>query len=154
MEKMEVRIAQLEAMRVLSVMGFGKEPEGLAWEKMDAWVKSHPAEEVLNKPRFFGFNNPEPSPGSPNYGYEIWVQVGPDVQSEGEYVVKEFGGGLYAVTRCQGVENIYNTWQKFVAWIETSPYTSARHQWLEEFVVGGSVPPEDLVLDLWLPIKQ
>ena len=47
----------------------------------------------VEKARFFGFNNPNPSPGSPNYGYEQWLTVGPEVQAEGGIVIKEIPPG-------------------------------------------------------------
>jgi hypothetical protein len=52
--------------------------------------------------RTFGFNNPDPSPGSPNYGYEIWLGVGPDVEESPPIEIKQVVLGKYAVTRCVG----------------------------------------------------
>ena len=78
MSELEVRIVQLEPMRVASAYGFGESPEDVAWTKLKTWMK-----ETLINPeehRFFGFNNPNPSPGSPKYGYEQWITVGPEVE--------------------------------------------------------------------------
>ena len=31
---------------------------------------------VLDQPgRLFGYNNPDPTPGSSNYGYDVWITV-------------------------------------------------------------------------------
>jgi DNA gyrase inhibitor GyrI len=150
---MDVRIIHLEPLRVASVLGYGKEPEMQAWDKMFTWAESHQLPD--KSPRFFGFNNPSPSPGSPNYGYEVWITVGNDVKSDESVTVKDFGGGDYAVTRHTGVEGIPETWMQLSAWVETSPYRMASHQWLEEHIkVGRDVPPEQFVLDLFLPIKS
>ena len=154
MSEMEVRIVHLEPMRVAAVLGFGASPESLAWDKMSAWLSATHLLDDGKPHRFFGFNNPGPSAGSPNYGYELWVTVDETVQPEGEVKLKEFSGGLYAVTRCKGVDNIFPTWQQFVRWCEESRYRSANHQWLEEHFGALGGPLEDLVLDLYLPIAE
>jgi DNA gyrase inhibitor GyrI len=138
-------------MRVASTHGFGASPEGIAWGKLRAWMKEKGL--TYEGHRFFGFNNPEPTPGSPNYGYEQWITVGPDVQPEGEMSIKEFGGGLYAVTRCK-LPEIGPTWKRLAAWREDSPYTCGHHQWLEECVSHPDLPFEDLVMDIYLPISE
>ncbi|MFO7679889.1 MAG: GyrI-like domain-containing protein [Chloroflexota bacterium] len=150
MSKNEVRIVKLEPMRVASVHGFGPEPEGIAWDKVMAFV----AEKGLSNGRYFGFNNPNPAPGSPNYGYEQWVTVGPEVEAAGDAEIKEFGGGLYAVMRCQGVQNIPGAWKDLVGWAESSPYRRSNHQWLEEVLTPPPTPVEEFVLDLYLPIAN
>jgi DNA gyrase inhibitor GyrI len=149
---MDVRIVELEPMRVASVLAYGNEPEMKAWEKMLSWAQSH---HIMDKPhRAFGFNNPSPTPGSPNYGYEVWMTVAPDVQADDTVKMIDFSGGRYAVTRCVGVSNIFNTWQELLMWVENSPHRQAEHQWLEEHIkMGPDVSPDDYVLDLYLPIK-
>ena len=85
MGELDVRIVKLEPMRVASAYGFGTSPEEEAWGKLLAWAR---AKDLLNEDvRFFGFNNPNPSPGSPNYGYEQWMTVGQDVEPEGRVVL-------------------------------------------------------------------
>lgn len=150
---MDVRIVELEPIRVASTVAYGKEPETMAWQKLLDWAKPR---HLLDKPhRMFGFNNPNPTPGSPNYGYEVWLTVGPDVQSDDTVKVIEFPGGRYAVTRCMGTDHIATTWQAFVKWIETSPHQPAQHQWLEEHLnINLDVPPDEFTLDLYLPIRR
>lgn len=155
---LSVRIVRLPALHVASVHGFGKEPETAAWQKLTAWAGPLG---LLDKPeqhRIFGFNNPNPAPGSPNYGYEFWITVGPDVVPTAEVDIKDLAGGLYAVTRC-AVQNdpgnhIPATWQQLVRWREGSKYKSARHQWLEEHISTAGLPEGDFILDLYLPIAE
>lgn len=155
---LSVRIVRLPALHVASVHGFGKEPEAMAWQKLTTWAGPLG---LLDKPeqhRIFGFNNPNPAPGSPNYGYEFWITVGPDVIPTHEVELKDFAGGLYAVTRCD-VQNdpgnrIPATWQQLVRWREGSKYKSARHQWLEEHISTSGLPEGDFILDLYLPIAE
>jgi DNA gyrase inhibitor GyrI len=156
MDELEVRIIELEPMRVASAHAFGEGPERQALAKLVAWAEPKGLLEDLEKHRVFGFNNPDPSPGSPNYGYEFWIAVGPDVEPEGDIRIKEFPGGLYAVTRCEAKnpwEDIPGTWQRLVAWREGSKYRGAAHQWLERHL-GPLEPVDEFVLDLYLPIGE
>jgi DNA gyrase inhibitor GyrI len=153
MSDIEVRIVRLEPMRVASAWGFGKNPEEIAWKKLIAWAKSKGLFDAPEAPRIFGFNNPDPGPGSPNYGYEFWITVSPDVEPEGEIRVKEFSGGLYAVTKHTGpVPEIGDTWKKLSAWLAASKHQSARHQWLEEHFGSPDEPEEILYMDLYAPV--
>ena len=157
MSDMNVRIVNLPPMRVACVNGFGEGPEGIAFDKMKAWAQAH---NLLEEPhRLFGYNNPDPSPGSPNYGYDIWLTVDESLQADGDARIVDFPGGLYAVTRIE-VKNpgddIPGAWQKLVKWMESSRYRHGRHQWLEEHIgplgeMGGDKP---FTLDLHLPIME
>jgi DNA gyrase inhibitor GyrI len=149
MNELEVQIVKLEAMRVASALGFGESPEHAAAEMMLAWAK---AENLL--PSTFGFNNPNPSPGSPNYGYEIWLPVGQEVKASGDIKIKEFSGGLYAVARCESLTVIGEVWQALVQWREGSKYEEGHHQWLEKLLVSLDAPADKLVFDLYLPIAE
>jgi DNA gyrase inhibitor GyrI len=145
-----VRIVRLEPMRVASAYGFGPSPEEEAWEKIMAYAER---EGLLEKPhRFFGFNNPSPSPGSPNYGYEQWITVGPEAQLVGDIRIEIFPGGLYAVMRFKGLSRIGEVWQRLVLWREDSQYKRGHHQWLEELLVDPLLPTDEYVFDLFLPI--
>jgi DNA gyrase inhibitor GyrI len=71
----------------------------MAFDKMRAWAEAH---NLPNRPHpIFGYNNRDPSPGSPNYGYDVWLTVDESVQAEGDARIIEFPGGLYAVTRIE-----------------------------------------------------
>lgn len=154
MDELEVRLVKLGPMRVASFLGFGESPEEEAWEKLFAWTKSRGIDD-LKEHRLFGFNNPNPSPGSPNYGYEVWIEMDPGTQAGEGVNVLDFDGGLYAVTACvvpKGqFEVIGATWKKLVAWREDSPYKCGSHQWLEESL-PRELPDTEFVLDLYLPV--
>lgn len=156
MGELDVRIAKIEPLRVVSVYGFGASPEKQAWEKLVAWAGPKGLLGGAGQSRIFGFNNPNPSPGSPNYGYEFWIAVGSDVEPEGDVRVQEFSGGLYAVTRCKGVETIAETWKQLVQWLVSSKYKHASHQWLEEHLGPADEPLDEseLLLDLYAPIAE
>jgi DNA gyrase inhibitor GyrI len=155
MSEQEVRIVGLEPMLVASVQGFGESPERLAWGRLMDWAGARGLLAGGAGRRIFGFNNPDPSPGSPNYGYEFWLEVEPGTEPEGEAILKQVPGGLYAVRRCRGVSNIGQGWQRLAAWCEDSPYGMGSHQWLEEHLSPPrEIVEDELLLDLYCPIVE
>lgn len=152
MSEIEVRIVRLEPLRVAAAYGFGPSPEGIAFDKLLTWAR---AQGLLDgdPPQLFGFDNPMPSPGSPNYGYELWLVVGPDVTGTSEIEIKEFAGGLYAVTRCK-LPQIGIAWRQLVAWREDSHYHCAPHQCLEQPITPLDTPFDNVVMDIYLAIAE
>lgn len=151
-EDLDVRIARLEPMRVASFYGFGESPEMEAWGKLVAWAEPRGLLADRAKHRIFGFNNPNPSHGSPNYGYEFWVTVAPDYKPADEVRILAFPGGPYAVTRCLGADHIAETWHRLARWLAEGPHEMGGHQWLEEHLSRPDGPPDELLLDLYAPI--
>jgi len=158
-----IRLIRLENMRVASLHGFGAEPELQAWQKLVDYAGTRGYLKDLGRHRIFGFNNPDPTPGSPNYGYELWITVDSEGSANGEVEIKEFQGGLYAVARCEASGDPYSVipaaWQQLVAWREQSAYQPGSQQWLEEHLpaegkglvttAGGA-----WILDLFLPLAE
>lgn len=156
MEELDVRISTLEPMRVVSFHAIGPSPELDAAAKLLTWAKPKGYLDNRKKHRIFGFNSPNPSVGSPNYGYEFWIQIESDTEVEKEVMVIDFEGGLYAITRSYGIENITATWMKLAEWVENnSKYRYGIQQMLEEHV--GPFPfevSEDFILDLYCSIEE
>ena len=136
MEDLNVRILQLPPMRVASAYGFGANPEEFAWGTLLEWARASGLLHAEPASNFFGFNNPNPSAGSLNYGYEQWMTVGPDVADGTGVTIKEFPGGLYAVARCEGLLTITDTWHRLATWCEGQP---VRHG--AASVAGGMLHP-------------
>lgn len=151
MENFEVKIVSLPPMKAASFYGFGETPEMQAHEAAKDWLKKND----LIKPdayRNFGFNNPSPSAGSPNYGYEVWiVPEGGLPENHGAKEI-DFQGGLYAVAYCPSLDVIGEIWQKLVAWRDSSEYEHAHHQWLEELHQPWEFSEDRF--DLYLPIRK
>jgi len=158
MEDQDVRIVTLPPMRVASFYAFSSSPENEAWNKLVSWAKAHDCWQEAPARRVFGFNNPDPSAGSPNYGYEFWLTVDPDVKPDNEMKIKEFPGGLYAVLFCDVSANPWEiipaSWKKLVIWFESSHYKHGNHQWLEELLTRFDTNDHGFVLDLHLPIVE
>jgi DNA gyrase inhibitor GyrI len=164
MEALEVRLVHLPAMRFACASGFGKEPEAAAWKRLLGWAQAC-GMSPKNR-RFFGFNNPDPAPGSPNYGYDQWMTLQDDetILPDAPVTSINFTGGYYAVVRCR-LSEIGEAWQALVRWLESSPHRMVAEQCLEEaltpevFTGEGEAlfapekSPEDALFDLYLPIK-
>jgi effector-binding domain-containing protein len=154
MSEIEVKIVEMEPMRVAVAHGFGESPEPIAWDKILAFAREKGID--IEQARFFGFNNPDPSPGSPNYGYEQWMTVGPEVGAEGEISIKEIPSRRYAMTNFKGLEKIGKTWKQLVLWFEDSPYQKPAHwcECLEELLTPIDTPLDEYVFNLYLPIAD
>jgi DNA gyrase inhibitor GyrI len=154
MSDLNISIVKLEPMRVASFHAMGTEPEHAAFAKMREWVKARGLQKTDY--RIFGFNNPDPSPGSPNYGYEFWFTIGQDVEPEGDMEIKQISSGQYGVLRCEvkgDFAKIGRCWKQLVNWREESPYQQGAHQCLEEHIGGVDVTDDELVLDLYIPLN-
>jgi AraC family transcriptional regulator len=157
MGELDVRIVELPPLRVASAHAYSASPENDASIKLATWARPKGLLDDPETHRIFGFNNPDPSPGSPNYGYEFCIVVDAETEPEGDIKIKSLPGGLYAVARCKvdgDAETIGATWKKLVAWREESPYQGASHQWLEEHIGVFEESSDTFVLDLYMPIAK
>lgn len=159
MREDDVRLVELPAMRVASALGYGTEPERQAAELIVGFAKAIGIKPGDPAYRTFGFNNPNPTPGSPHYGYEMWLVLDPTAPAprmpEG-ITIKQIPTSKYAVTRFTGLSNIGRTWRNLVAWFEDSPYTRPPNWFtcLEENTTPTEPDPERWVFDLFLPIAS
>ncbi len=158
MSDLDVRIVKLDPMRVASVRVVSESPEVDAWAKLRSWAEPKGfLQDDTNHP-IFGFNNPNPQPDSKEYGYELWIKVGADVESEGEVEVKDYPGGLFAVTTCKLMDdpsgrNILETWKALLEWVKASKYKWRPVHELEK-VHDPMDSDKDIILDLYLPIEE
>jgi DNA gyrase inhibitor GyrI len=158
MKKLDVKIIKLDPIQVASFHAYSASPEDEAKQKLINWAKPKGLFKNPGKHRIFGFNNPDPSPGSPNYGYEFWITIGPEIKAQKGATIKDFPGGLYAVMRCEVRGNAYDiipaTWKQLTAWCEgNNQYHQVAHQYLEE-AIGPFIVSNDFTLDLYLPIRE
>ncbi len=155
MNNSTVQIVTLKPMRVASAYGFGDGPEEQAWERLAAWAGPKGFLDDKAAHPVFGFNNPNPTPASARYGYEMWMQVEPAVEPSGDIRIVEFMGGTYAMTRCEANgdpgKNIPAAWKALAEWVKANKHRFGRHQPLER-VVSGQDNPAELVLELYCPI--
>jgi len=152
----DVRIVELPAMRVASALGYGENPEDQAWEKINALATKIGLKAGEPGYRTFGFDNPSPSPGSPNYGYEMWLVIDSEVTAEPPIEIKDIPATTYAVTRFTGLSKIGGVWRDLVAWFEESPYKYPPNcpPGLEEVLNPAETDPEKWTFDLYFPVQE
>jgi len=149
-----VRIERLRPMRVAWVRAVGRSPEQEAWSRLSAWAR--PAgllDDALAHP-VFGFNNPPAAPGVPEYGYEFWVGVDSETQPTEGIGLKQFEGGLYAVTSCHLGPGMAQSWKFLLRWVHTSQHAWRRTSHELERIVNPLAPPAETVVDLCLPLEE
>ncbi|MDH5383804.1 MAG: GyrI-like domain-containing protein, partial [Candidatus Aminicenantes bacterium] len=78
--------------------------------------------------------------------------------SEEEIEVKDFPGGLYAVTTCKltgdpSGRNVLETWRALWEWVKSSKYKWRQTHELEK-LHDPLAPEAEFVLDLYLPIEE
>lgn len=154
MMDLDIRLVDLAPMHVVAARGYGTEPEYEAWDsilefakerRIDPWDKTH---------RFFGFNNPEPSPERAAYGYEQWMTVNDEVSAAIGLELKDAPGGRYAMTHVHGLDFIGDAWQHLVDWCIDHDLTidTDREPCLEEVLNPIDLPESDWDVDLFLAV--
>jgi len=147
-------LVELPPCRVAIARGFGESPEVAAWSTLLEWAERTGADPMSSAHRFFGFDDPPPShPGEP-YGYQQWMTVEPGVAADlhEDVAIAEFEGGLYATSRCHGLENITRTWAGLLEAVDRSHVDVPARVGLEELLTITASDPADYVFDLYLPV--
>jgi len=152
----DVTIVALEPTQVVSALAFGEEPESQAWNLILGYAAANGLTPWDGDHRFFGFNNPDPAPGSPNYGYEQWITVAGETTAVEPLESKRFAGGRYAMLRLHGLEGIGEAWEQLVAWVEDEGYdiASTEHSCLEELLTPLDQPQDEWDFNLYLGIAD
>ena len=141
-------------MRVAWVRSVGTTPEQDAWRLLRTWAgpAGFLADPVAHP--VFGFNNPAAAPGVSEYGYEFWLGIDADTQPPEPIGVKQFEGGLYAVTSCQLGPAMPERWKALLRWVHTSQHCWRRSTHELEHLVDPFAGPEAMTVELWLPIEE
>jgi DNA gyrase inhibitor GyrI len=153
MEEKQVRIVTMEPMTLICFNGYGTEPENQALTLLQDWAKQHD-----QHGRIFGYNNPDPAEGSPNYGYDACMVVDANTEPMEGARIRQLEEGLYAVLNCPVKEpwvDIPGAWGSLVQWVDANDYSLGSHQWLEEHLPKNDQDSEiNMTLDLYMPIKK
>jgi len=108
-------------MRAAFFYDLSDSPEENAWKKAEKWAKSKGLIEKDSTIRIFGRNiypteNPEP------HGYGFFVTITPDIEVDKDIRIRLIPGGLYAVARCEGLEQMGSVWDKLWKSFEEGKY--------------------------------
>ena len=156
MQNIAVRLVDLHPMHVVAANGYGQYPETEAWDLILDFTKQRRIDPWDRRHRFFGFNNPDPSPETPEYGYEQWMTIDTGTAVEDPLHVRDFTGGRYATVHIHGLDSIGDAWQHLVGWCAENGYTIAtdREPCLEELHSPIDMPTEDWDMDLSLAVDK
>lgn len=154
-ESLQVRIERLDPARVAWVHAHGPHPEEECWSKLQAWADGQGILRQPEKHPVFGFNNPPVADVGAEHGYEMWMVVDADAREGAGVGLKDFGGGLYAVTTCAlaGGQGVPSTWKTLLGWVQASQYAWRRNTHELERIRNPLAAEQDIVLDLYLPIE-
>jgi DNA gyrase inhibitor GyrI len=157
MSAIDAEVRTLPPMSVATAQVTSAHPEADAWAKLAAWAEPAGLLADTAAHPVFGFNNPPPEPGRPEYGYEFWIKIDRDTPVAAGIERREFPGGRYAVTNCRLVADprgaVPEVWQQLLQWTEQHGYRWRQTHELEHLVNPGA-PEEDMVLELLLPIED
>lgn len=145
MSKLNVRIERLPALRVARTSVRSENPEQESLQRIMTWADNRG---IAPGYRLFGYDNCQPHP---NHIYTTWLTVGPDVQAGDGVDILNFPGGLFAVMRVTGAENIAPAWQTLVAWARKHRYQISNQPGLEEVL---NPVAESMQVDLYLPLVE
>ncbi len=162
-KKMEVRIVYLPPAEVASYQYVGENPEDSAGEMILEFIRKTGLAGIKPDFRLYGFNNPSPSEGQKEYGYEFWVTIPEDMEVEAPLKKKHFDGGLYAA-HCIKMGD-FHEWEGFIRQVlESEEYEG---DWREPRGMDGLLEEElniytnvvegtreNIQLDLLFPIKK
>ncbi len=152
-----VRIVKLPQMRVAFTHVISETPENDASSALQAWAKVKGIFDDTSRHFFFGYNNPPPSPGKKAYGYECLITIAKCIEPAGDVKVKNIPGGLYAVIRCRGVENLPTTWEFLMEWSDKNGkynFDEENEPGLEEVLNPLEQDVNELMFDCYLPIME
>lgn len=153
--ELDIKFVRLFPMRVVSFQAIGESPENAAWMKLREWAEPKGYFADLDKNPIYGFNNPNPVQGKKEYGYEFWLVVDPDFESD-EVTVKDIPESFNVVTRCyveDAFRDIPETWKKILQWIKEHKIKFSGGCGLERVVVP-SHSGEEFILDIYIPVEE
>lgn len=152
-EHLRVYFERLTPMRVVSFHAYSKSPERDASLKMNEWARANGI--LINKETHptFGFDNPCPTRGKEEYGYEFWLKVADDFETDAVKIL-DIPERLYAVTTCWRLADIGRDWKNLIRWVKEHEYRIITNIPCLERAHLTNVSEEELVLDLLVPIEE
>ncbi|MFX1585956.1 MAG: GyrI-like domain-containing protein [Promethearchaeota archaeon] len=117
----KIKIERVKSLRAAYFHTFSEAPESDAWKKAESWAKE---KELLRKDsnvRIFG-RNTYPTKDPEPHGYGYFITITSNITINEDISIRIIPGGLYAVSRCEGVEQIGETWANLWNWLNESEY--------------------------------
>ena len=149
MSSSDIRVVQLEPLRLATLVGTGLTPELNGWQMLLRWAQEHGCLDAKPAPRFFGYDVWRAKDA---HDYRVLMTVSENCCRDSQIDVITLPGGIYAVHRVHGTRSIPGAWQQLDDWLNDSSYQLGQHQWLEEHIRFIDLPEQDFLLDLYLPL--
>ena len=147
-----VMIVKIDPIRVAVCNRISKSPEKDSYEVLRAWSEPKGLLKDPVKYPLFGRNNPNPSPGKKEYGYDFMLAIPADMKIDGEMKEGEIPGGTYAVVRTH-FELITDMWIWLYNWTKEKGYKPTGNAY-EEHILGVDIEqPMNMLFDLWLQLE-
>ncbi len=163
-----VRLIMLPPFTVAAFHYIGENPEENVGKTADEFIRQSRLYEKKPDSRMFGFNHPNPSENSENYGYEVWLTIPEDMELPENCVRKHFDGGLYAAHTIDFPN--FQEWGQLAEWAHVNGVYRENYSELGEEIMGGCLEehinwvyssnagwPENGIdgkIDLLMPIKK
>jgi DNA-binding transcriptional MerR regulator/DNA gyrase inhibitor GyrI len=163
----DVRIIYLPPSTVAAAHHVGDDPEYNANTMIDKFVRDTNLCKIKPDLRHYGFNHPNPTDETGFHGYETWVTIPDDMEIPPPLEKKFFAGGLYAAHMI--AMGNFNEWEWLFEWVnKNEKYEFAGDMKDQEHMCGlldehlnyvshidlDNTEPEDLQLDLLMPVKE
>ena len=153
MNKPEVKIVKLTAMRIVAFTKVSESPESEAFNALSKWAKAKDYGDMEKYP-VYGFERPDLYQGNKR-AYTFWLSVPKSYKGEAADEVIDVPGSTYVVTTCATKGDPFRTipqaWERLVEWVKKNGYTmKSGTPCLEKHIIGKG---DDFVLELHLPIE-
>ena len=147
-----VRLVTIPSLCAVVSHGHGRHPEMAAHERLMAWARLHGLPGDPATCLRLGRNNPRPTPGQADYGYDSMLAAVGDLPEPEGLARATVPGGTWAVVRCT-LANIGERWEHLYRWVREHRHEPAGHGLEELLTEPDESRPAATVLDLWLPIR-
>lgn len=152
MEPTDVRTVSVGPLRCVAFRAEGTEPEAPAFERLRAWAEPRGLLADQSSFLLLGRNDPPPAPGRAEYGYVYMLTIPKSVEAGDGVELIELPRATYVVVRAR-LSDMGARWEALYRWAESSGLTVTGHGLEEHLNLPGTVAPEEMLFDLWLPVE-
>jgi len=117
----KITLERVKSMRAAYFHALSEAPESDAWKKAEFWAKEKGLLSKDSDARIFG-RNTYPTKDPEPHGYGYFITITPNITINEDISVRIIPGGLYAGSRCEGVEQIGEIWANLWKWVDESEY--------------------------------
>ncbi len=148
-----VRLVTIPRLEAVLSHADGAHPETAAHTPLLAWARPHGLLDDPGVVMLLGRNNPCPTPGRPDYGYDSMLAAAGPLPAAPGLEPATIPPGTWAVVRCS-LANITERWGFLYAWVRASGREPCGHGLEELLTEVDESRPHATVLDLWLPLSH